>query len=249
VQHDGEARKLLLDLGQNIETQFGRNEDALGVAGALFGLELVGAVRGADRDGQRIHAGLGYEIHDVLGIGVGVVLGRNLVLHTGQYAQLAFYRHVELVCVVDHLLGERHVLLIGEVRTVDHHRREAHVDAALAKLERVAVVEVQNDRNVLAQLLGIFDGALSHVAEQGLVGVFARARRHLKNYRRRSLHASLNDGLHLLHVVEVECRDGITALDGLCEHLTGVHKTQIFVGYHSNLIYAVNCFSRKTAQI
>ncbi len=105
--------KLLLDLGQNVEAQFGRNEDALGVAGALFGLELVGAVRRADRDGQRVDAGLRHEIDHVGGVGIGVVLGRNLVLDAGQYAQLAFDRHVELVCVVDDLLREGYVLIVG----------------------------------------------------------------------------------------------------------------------------------------
>ena len=134
--------------------------------------------------------------------------------------------------VLDDLLREGHVLVVGESRTVDHHRREAHVDAALAQLERVAVVEVQHDGNVLAQLLGVLDGALRHVAQQRLVGVFAGARRYLEDHRRRSLDAGRDDRLHLLHVVEVERRDGITAFDGLGEHLAGVHKTQIFVRYH-----------------
>ena len=249
MQHDGEAGELLLDLGQDVETQFGRNEDTLGVAGALLGLELVGAVRRTDRDGQRVYAGLRYEVDHVGGVGIGVVLGRNLVLDAGQHAQLTLDRYVELVCVVYDLLGEGYVFVVGQVRTVDHHRRKAHVDAALTQFERVAVVEVQADGNVFAQLLGILDGALCHVAQQRLVGVFACARRNLEDDRRRSLHASRDDGLHLLHVVEVECRDGITALDGFCEHLTGVHKSQFFVRYHNNLIYAVNCLSRKTAQI
>ena len=45
VQYDGEARELLLDLSQDVETQFGRYEDTLLVARALLGLELVGTVR------------------------------------------------------------------------------------------------------------------------------------------------------------------------------------------------------------
>ena len=135
MQHDGEAGELLLDLGQDVETQFGRNEDTLGVAGALLGLELVGAVRRTDRDGQRVYAGLRYEVDHVSGVGIGVVLGRNLVLDAGQHAQLTLDRYVELVCVVYDLLGEGYVFVVGQVRTVDHHRRKAHVDAALAQLE------------------------------------------------------------------------------------------------------------------
>ena len=51
VQHDGEAGELLLDLGQDVETQFGRNEDTLGVAGALLGLNgaAIWPVRGCRR--------------------------------------------------------------------------------------------------------------------------------------------------------------------------------------------------------
>ena len=52
VQHDGEAGQTLGDFLQNVEAQRGRNEDAVGVAGALLGLELVGAVRRTDRDGD-----------------------------------------------------------------------------------------------------------------------------------------------------------------------------------------------------
>ena len=173
-----------------------------------------------------------------------MVLGRNLVLHAGQYAQLTLDRHVVLVCVIHDLLRQSDVLVVGEVRTVDHHRREAHVDAALAEFERVAVVEVQDDGNVLAQLLGILDGALCHVTQQGLVGVFACACRNLQDHGRGSLHAGLDDGLHLLHVVEIECRDGITAFDGLCEHVARVHETQIFVRYH-NIRMLVNFALKK----
>ena len=57
VQHDREARDALLDLLEDVEAERRRHEHAVGVARALRGLELVGAVRGADRDGQRVDAG------------------------------------------------------------------------------------------------------------------------------------------------------------------------------------------------
>ena len=237
VQHDGEARDAFFDLLQNVETQGGRYQDALGVARALLGLELVGAVRGADRDGQRIHAGLLYEVLHVGRVGVVRVLGGHFVFDTGQHAQLAFDGHVVLVSVFHHFLRQRHVLIVGQRRTVDHHRRETHVDAVLAQLERVAVVEVQHDGDVLAQFLGVLHGALRHVAEQRLVGVLACAGRNLQDHGRRSLDARLDDGLHLLHVVEVECRNGITAFDGFGKHLAGVYQAQFFVGYH-NVIFS-----------
>ena len=147
---------------EHIESQWGGNEDTLFVAGALLGSELVGAVAGADRDGQRVAAGAGGEVNHFGGIGVGVVVGGNLVLNAGEHAELTFYGHVVLVCVVNYFLGESHVLLVGEVRAVDHNGGEAVVDAVLAELEAVAVVEVQHNLGMLpAQLFGVGYGTLA----------------------------------------------------------------------------------------
>ena len=213
----------------------GRNQTArLGIYGALLRRELVGAVRRTDRDGQRIDAGLRDEINDLLGFGVVALLGGNLVFDAGQHAQLALDRHVELVSIFNDLLRQGDVFVVGKRRTVDHYRREAHIDAALAGLERVSVVEVQHDLGLgPTQLLGILHGAFGHVAQQGLVGVVTRTLRYLEDHRRLGLGSSLDDGLELLHVVEVESGDGVAALDGLGEHLAGVHEAQLFVGYHT----------------
>ena len=120
------------------------------------------------------------------------------------------------------------------MRTVDHHRRETHVNARLAEFERIAVVEVQHDLRMSAtQFLGIFHRTLSHITKQGLIGILTGTARHLQDHRRFRFDGSLNNGLHLLHVIEVECSDGVFALDGLFKHLSRVHKTQIFVIYHS----------------
>ncbi len=229
VQNDREARNAFLDLLEDVEAQGRRNEYAFRVAGTLFRAEFVGPVRSAYRDGERIHARFGDEVHHLVGFGVGVVLGRYLVLDAGQHAEFAFHRYVELVGVFDHLAGERHVLVVGEVAAVDHHRREAHVDARFAEFEGVAVVEVQADGDVAAQLLGILYGSLGHVAQDGLVGVFACAARNLKDDGRCGFDASLYDGLHLFHVVEVEGRNGIFARHGLFEHLSGINQSQFLV--------------------
>ena len=103
-----------------------------------------------------------------------MVVARDFVLYAGQHAQLAFDGDVVLVSVVGNLLGEGDVLFVGEVAAVNHYRRETGLDAALAQLEAVAVVEVQNNLGVLpAKLLGVCYSALGHVAQQGGVGVVA----------------------------------------------------------------------------
>ena len=57
VQNDGEARELLLDLMQHVESQWRRNETAcLRITCALLGLELVGTVAGTDRNSEAVAA-------------------------------------------------------------------------------------------------------------------------------------------------------------------------------------------------
>ncbi len=225
MEDDGEAGKLLLDLLKDVEAQGRRDEDAVGVPGALLGLELGAAVAGADGDGEGVDAGLLDEVLNLGGLGVVAVLGRDLVLDAGEHAELAFDGDVVLLGVGEFhdLLGELDVLVVGQARAVDHDRGEAGLDAALAELEAVSVVEVEDDGDVEAEFFRVFDRALGHVAEHGLVGVLAGAGRDLEDDRALRLDAGRNDGLNLLHVVEVVGRDGVTALYRLLEELDGVY--------------------------
>ena len=95
------------------------------------------------------------------------------------------------------------------------------------------MVEVQHNLGVgAAQLLGILDGTLGHVAQQGGIGIVAGTLGDLKNNRALGLDGGLDDSLHLLHVVEVEGGDGIATVDGFLEHLAGIHETDFLVIYH-----------------
>ena len=77
MQNDREARQTLGNFVQNVEAQRRRNEDALFIASALFGLELVSAVGGADRDCEGVNASLGNELLDLFRTGVGGILVRK----------------------------------------------------------------------------------------------------------------------------------------------------------------------------
>ena len=234
VEDDREAGELLLDGLEDVERERGRDElTRLGVARALLGLELVGAVRGADGDRERVAARLGRELDHFLGLRVVALLSLDLVFDAGEDAKLGLDRHVVLVRVVDDLLRELDVVLERKGASVDHDGREAGVDAALARLEAVAVVEVEDDLGLLAaELLGVLDGAFGHVAENRGVRVLARALGNLHDHGRLSLDRGLDDGLHLLHRVEVERGNGISALDRLCEHFLGVDETKLLVADH-----------------
>ena len=75
------------------------------------------------------------------------------------------------------------------------------------------MIKVQNDRNGIAELLGIGYSALSQITEQGLIGIFAGTTGNLKNDRGFGFHAGTDDCLELFEVVKIESRDGISAFD------------------------------------
>ena len=76
MQHDREAGQTLGHFVQNVEAQWRGHEDALLIARALRGGELVSAVAGADGDSQGVDARLGYEFLNLFGTGVGGILVR-----------------------------------------------------------------------------------------------------------------------------------------------------------------------------
>ena len=159
MQHDREAGQTLGDFLQNVEAEGRRDEDALLVAGALLGLELVCAVAGADGDGQRVAAGLGDELLDFFGMGVGGLVCGDLhfVLDAGQRAELRLDDDAAVMRVLNDLLGDLDVLCERLGGGVDHNGGEAAVDAGLAGLEVGAVVQMQNDGDIGAANYGSLD--------------------------------------------------------------------------------------------
>lgn len=243
VEHDGEIGELSLNSLKHVESQWRGNEKTgLRVTSALFGSELVSTVRSTNRNSEAVAASAVYEVDNLLRVSVGVVVRANLILNTCEHAELTLDSHVILVCVVHNFLSKRDILLIGEVAAVDHYRREAIVDTVFAKLECIAVVKVKHDfRFFPTEALGILNSALSHIAEKDRVGIVTRTLGYLKDNRRFCVGSSLDDGLELLHVVEVECGDGITAMHCLGKHLFCVDKAKFLVIYHVLSKFFVLC--------
>ena len=208
MEYDGEARDLLFDLSEDVEAEGGRYEDTVSITLALLGRELVSTVRRTDGDSQRVNTRLADEVDYFFRLGVGVVLSYDIIFDTSEYTEFTFDCYVELVSVLNDRTRQSNVLVVGEVRTVDHHRGEAHFDTALAELEAITV------------------------AQERLVSVLTCAAGYLKNDRRLRFDCSADDSLQLLHVIEVECWDSVATLDSLSEHIAGVHQTQFFVTNH-----------------
>ena len=129
-------------------------------------------------------------------------------------AQFAFDHAIVLVGVIHHLAADLDVLLERLVAGVDHDAGEAFVNAVLAQLEGVAVVEVDRDGDV-----GEADGGLDELLEINRVGVLARALGNLEHDWRLLLFAGLDDGLEELHVVDVKSAQRVFALQRLGEQV------------------------------
>ena len=178
-----------------------------------------------DGDSKAVAPRAGSKVYHFLGLRVVALSVANFIFHTGQHTEFTFNGYIELVSVVNHLLREGNVFFVGKAGAVNHHRAEAHVDATLASFKRITVVKMQHDfRMLAAQFLGILHSTFCHVAQQSLVSVSTSALRNLQNNRAFLLRRSLDDGLQLLHVVEVESRNCITASDGTLEHVARVDQ-------------------------
>ena len=208
VQHDGEAGQAVADLLQDIKAQLG----------LLAGLELIGAVAGADGDGQGIHPGAGNKFLHLGGIGeLGIGFADiDSVLNAGKLAQLALHHNTVVMGIFHYLAGHSDVFLKAQLGAVDHHGGEAAIDAVLADLKAIAVVQMQGDRDI-----GIGHSGLHQFGEIDVLGIFAGAGRNLQNDRGLLQLGRFGNALYDLHVVDIESADGVAALIGFTEHFLG----------------------------
>jgi len=181
-------------------------------------------VAGADGDGERVAPGALHEFDGLIGVGVDRVFGRDLVLDARQLAQFGLDPHALVVGVFDHAAGDGDVLLVGQVRTVDHDGGEAAVDARLADVEVLTVVEVQHHRQV-----GVKQGGFDELDDVILARILARARRYLKDERGAFFGPRLHDALYDFHVVHVEGANGVAFTVGPCEHLSGTGQRHMLL--------------------
>ena len=100
-----------------------------------------------------------------------------------------------------------------------------NVNTRLAKLEAIAVVEVQHYLRVNpTQLLGISHSSLCHIQQHSSIGILAGTLRYLQYHRRFGFGRSFDDSLQLLHIVKIECGNGVTAINGFLKHFTGIDQ-------------------------
>jgi len=105
-------------------------------------LALVDAVGGPDRRGERGQLDLLAERHGLVGVGqVGVVLGdEDVVLDADDLAHLRLDGHAGRLGHFADLFGHREVLVIRQVRCINHHAGPSRLDALPHHVQVAAVV-------------------------------------------------------------------------------------------------------------
>ena len=203
----------------------------------LFAFELVSAVGISNRNGERIAAGLLDEFHRFFRHGIMTAHGMRAAFFTfvklraDEVAEFGFDGAIIFVRVFDDFLGDLDILLKWFVRSVNHHAGETFVNALLAQLERVAVVEVNGNRDI-AQA----NGGLNEFFEINRVGVGTRTLGNLQHQRGFFLFASLNDGLDEFHIVDVESAEGVFAFECFGEQVFSMCQWHKFIvlGFRTN---------------
>ena len=95
---------------------------------------------------------------------------------------------------------------------------------------------MENDWNIATQFMSIFNNTSCHVSKEIDVCIVSCTSGNLKDNRALCLDACLNDCLHLFHIIEVECTDGISTLNCLGEHFSCVHQSKFFIACHKSLL-------------
>ena len=208
--------------------------DAQHRAGGRAG-EFVGAVRGTDRDRQRIHAGLTHKLRGFFRVGQQLVLAQRAFrtvavflfavagFQRAEAAQFAFDGNADRVGHFHYAAGSVDVvfkagwrLAVGHQRAVHHHAGEAGLDGLDADRGRCAVILMHHHRNVR---IG-FHGSLDEVAQERFPGILARAGGALHDHRAVGFVSRFHDRLDLLKVVHVEGGQAVAVFRRVIEKLT-----------------------------
>ena len=139
----------------------------------------------------------------------------DLIFYAGQGAQLRFDHHAFVMGVLHDFFSQLDVLRKRLGGSVNHDGGESVVNAGLAGLKGISVVQMQHNGD-----LGAFnDGGLYQFHQIGAVGIGPGALGYLEDYGSLFLAAGLGNALDNFHVVDVKGSDGIPSVIGFFEHL------------------------------
>ena len=142
-------------------------------------LNFVSAMARSDCDSQESQPVLLRELLNLFRTCIALMARLNdyLVLDTSQSSQLSLNNYAMCMCVLNNLLGQSDIVLEALRRSVDHDRCESAIDAALAELKAVAVIQMQSDRDL--RILSY--SSLNQLYQIGVVGISSCSLGNLQN--------------------------------------------------------------------
>src|SRR3954463_16014896 len=114
------------------------------------------------------------------------------------------------VSVVHHFAANLHIFFKSFVAPVNHHARETLIDTLLAKIEAVAMVQMDGDGDIRET-----HRSFNELFQINGIGVLAGPFGDLEDDRGFFFFTSLDDGLKQIHIVNIESAEGIFSLQGL----------------------------------
>jgi len=139
------------------------------------------------------------------------------MLGTHQHSQFALDDAVVFLPVFNNSFAQSCVFLKREVAAVNHDAGEALVDAFLAQIERITMIQMYRYGDV-----GKADGGFDELLKINRVGILPCSFGNLQHDRGLFLLAGFDNRLQQLHVVHVEGADSIFAFECLGEEFSGV---------------------------
>ena len=138
------------------------------------------------------------------------------VFFAADCTDFCFDRQTQLMSNCNQFLGLCQIFFDREVRTVEHDRSKASLDAVIALIVG-AVIQMQSNRNGDTQR---FVHSLYHICNNLETGhVLAGTAGNAQNYRRIQLLCSVQDCLCPFQIVDVELTDCILAVSSLLHHI------------------------------
>lgn len=183
---------------------------------------FVGAVAGADGNGQGVAAGAFYKFRSLVGVCEDGIFGIDAdhIFHAGQTAQFCFYDYAFVMGIFYDLLCDFDVFFKGMLGAVIHDRGESAVNAGFADFIGGTVIQVKGSGDFRIILQRNFYKAYDVFLPCIVAGAFGG----LKNDRRFFFLGSFHNALDDFHIVHIESTDGIMTFIGFLKHFSSSYK-------------------------
>ena len=170
----------------------------------------------ADCNGKRIYARAFYKIHRLVRVCIRCIRRVNVyfVLNASQLAKLRLYHYAAFMCVIHDFFRLCYIFLIIQMGTIKHYGSKPVFDTVPANFKIRTMVKMQCDIQPC-----FLDCRVHHRFQIFRVRIFQRGFGNLKDNSGILRLCRSHNALNNLHIVDIECTNGVTALKSLFKHL------------------------------